>query len=611
MTAAPFALFGDPASLAPPRAIRENRPDGGFVLRHPEPLQPYARCIGDWLAHWARTRPEALFLAERPDPAPADAGADAWRRLSYAQTRDAVGRVAQALLDLSLPAGKPVVVLSDNSIDHALLALAAMQVGIPVCTVSSAYCRLTQDFGKITGILDQLDPALVYAADPTPYGAAISAWSGATRVPVVFSTNAHHHPGALTFAALQDREESPAVDAAFAAIRPDDHAKYLLTSGSTGSPKVVINSHRMLCANQQQIAQVWPFLNRHPLVLLEWLPWSHTFGANHNFNMVLAHGGSLYIDDGRPTPALVSRTVRNLREVRPNFHFNVPRGFDMLLPYLEQDDSLARDIFERLEGLFYAGAALPQSLWERLEGVARRVRDRPLWFTSAWGATETAPSVAAVYWPITQAGCIGGPLPGIDLKFVPNAGKLEMRIRGASVFPGYRNAPELSAKAFDDEGYYLIGDAGKLVDEQRPELGVAFDGRVAEDFKLMSGTWVSVGTLRVRAVAALSPLAADVVVTGHDREEVGLLVFASAQAAGLSADELADRIRSGLRAMRGEGGGSSQTPTRAIVLTEPPSVAAGEITDKGYINQRAVLTRRASDVFALYSPVSDPRLVRL
>jgi feruloyl-CoA synthase len=281
----------------------------------------------------------------------------------------------------------------------------------------------------------------------------------------------------------------------------------------------------------------------------------------------------------------------------------------MLLPFLEQDEATARDVFEQLEGVFYAGAALPQSVWERLDGVARRVRERPVWFTSSWGATETSPAITSVHWRIDRAGCIGAPLPGIELKLVPNAGKLEMRVRGPTVFPGYRDAPELTSKAFDEDGYYLIGDAGKLVDDTRPELGVAFDGRVAEDFKLMSGTWVSVGTLRLRAISALTPLAADVVVTGHDREEVGLLVFPSAAAQAMPAEEQTRRLREGLLAMRG--GGSSQSPTRALLLKDPPSVDAGEITDKGYVNQRAVLTRRAAEVLSLYAPVADARVVRI
>jgi len=593
-------LFGDKHALAPPRTLREDLPGGGFVLRHPEPLAPPARCIGDWLEHWARATPEALFLAER-------AGAG-WRRLGYRQTRELVGAVAQGLLDLGLPPG-PVVVLSDNAVDHALLALAAMHVGRPVCTVSSAYCRLSQDHAKIHAILDQLGPALVYASDAATYGRAMAGWRGAAVR--VLSEGAGEVPGALPFSTLLDACETPAVARAFAAITPDTEAKYLLTSGSTGVPKVVVNTHRMLCANQQQIAQVWPFLGRHKLVLLEWLPWSHTFGANHNFNMVLAHGGSLYIDEGRPVPGLVEKTLRNLREVRPNVYFNVPRGFDMLLPYLEQDPAAAHDVFERLEAVFYAGAALPQSLWERLEAVARTVRGRPVWFTSAWGATETAPAVTSVHWSIARAGCIGLPLPGAELKFVPNGSKLELRVRGPNVFSTYRNAPELTAKAFDDEGYYLIGDAGRLVDDADPCSGVAFDGRVAEDFKLTTGTWVSVGTLRVRAVTALAPHVADVVVTGHGQAEIGLLVFPTPQAKALPAAELAEHVRQGLHALRGAGLGSSQTPTRALLMDEPPSADAGEITDKGYINQRAVIARRADAVALLHAGAPGPRVIHL
>jgi feruloyl-CoA synthase len=602
-------LFGDAHALATPRTLREDLSDGGFVLRHPDPLLPYARCIGDWLETWARETPEALFLAERqPDNAADGVSRNPWRRLSYRRTRELVGALAQSLLDLHLPPG-PVVVLSDNSVDHALLALAAMHIGRPICTVSSAYCRLSQDHTKIHAILDQLEPALLYAHDAATYGQAMRGWRG--RSTRVLSVGADQVAGAMPFAALLDTQETPAVARAFAAITPDDEAKYLLTSGSTGHPKVVVNTHRMLCANQQQIAQVWPFLQKHKLVLLEWLPWSHTFGANHNFNMVLAHGGALYIDEGRPAPGLVEKTLRNLREVQPNVYFNVPRGFDMLLPYLEQDPAAARDVFERLEAVFYAGAALPQSLWERLEAVARTVRARPVWFTSAWGATETAPAITSVHWRIERAGCIGLPLPGAELKFVPNGSKLELRVRGPNVFSQYRHAPDLSAQAFDAEGYYLIGDAGRLVDAADPSRGVAFDGRVAEDFKLTSGTWVSVGTLRLRAVTALAPHVADVVVTGHDRAEIGLLVFPTPQARALPTESLAEHLRRGLQTLAANGGGSSQTPTRLMLMEEPPNANAGEITDKGYINQRAVITRRADAVSALYDSPQASNVVRL
>ena len=596
-----LAPFQDQQALAPPRVLREMRRDGSFVLRRPEPLQPFARCIGDWLEHWASTTPDAIFLGER-DPE------GQWRRVTYRQARERIGRLAQGLLDARYAAGSPVVVLSDNSVEAALLGLAAMHVGRPFCMISSAYCRMTKDYSKIAGILYMLSPALVYASDARVYGPAVKAWGN--KAPVFFGSHADEHGGAHPISALEGAAETSAVMDAFAAIRPGDHAKYLLTSGSTGFPKVVINTHRMLCANQQMISQVWPFLLRHPLVLVDWLPWSHTFGGNHNFNMVLSHGGTIYVDEGRPAPGLIERTVRNLRDVKPNFYFNVPRGFDMLLPFLEQDEAAARDVFQNLEGIFYAAAALPQSLWQRLETVARKVRERPVWFTSAWGATETSPALTAVHWRIEQAGCLGLPLPGVELKFVPNGNKLEMRVKGPNIFPGYLNQDALTAAAFDDEGFYKIGDAGKLVNESDPTQGVTFDGRVAEDFKLSTGTWVSVGPLRPRIVSAMAPHVADVVIAGHDRTEIGLLVFPTPQAKALPEAELRRHLVESMQRIAAEGGGSSQCPVRAIVQAEPPSADAGEITDKGYINQRAVLDHRAAEVVALFEP-GHPRVITI
>jgi feruloyl-CoA synthase len=500
-----------------------------------------------------------------------------------------------------------VVVLSDNALDHLLLMLAAMHVGRAVCTVSSAYCRLTKDHSKIHGILNTLGPALVYASDAHVYGPAIA--SAGLQAVTVFSQGAQEFPGALAFDSLLRTAEGPAVQAAFEAITPDTHAKYLLTSGSTGHPKVVINSHRMLCANQQMIAQVWRFLEHERPVLVDWLPWSHTFGGNHNLNLVLRNGGHLVIDEGRPAPGLIEKSARNLDAVQPTIYFNVPRGLDLLLPLLEADETLARRFFERLRMVFYAGAALPQASWERLQALARRIRGSEVWLTTSWGSTETSPAITSAHWRLDKAGVIGLPLPGTELKFVPvhgdPGGKLEMRVRGVNIFPGYRDAPQLTAQAFDAEGYYCIGDAGFLADEDRPERGVAFNGRVAEDFKLTTGTWVSVGTLRVRVVSALAPCALDVVVTGHDRAEVGVLIFPSAAAASMSAQALSDHVALALRAMRAEGGGSSQVPARALVLTEPPSADAGEITDKGYLNQRAVLQRRDRLVQQLYADGPD------
>ncbi|HET7794589.1 MAG TPA: feruloyl-CoA synthase, partial [Rhizobacter sp.] len=519
-----------------------------------------------------------------------------------------IGRIAQSLLDQQLPAGKPVVVLSDNGIDHALLMLAAMHVGRPVCSVSSAYCRLTKNYAKVHEILRTLDPALIYASDAAVYGPALSSID--TPAIKVLSQGSDTVPGAMPFGALLQATETPAVQRAFDAVTPDDHAKYLLTSGSTGQPKVVINTHRMLCANQQMIAQAWRFLEHEKPVLLDWLPWSHTFGGNHNLNLVLRNGGALYIDEGRPAPGLIDKTVRNLCEVQPNLLFNVPRGWDMLLPFLENDRDLARSAIGRLRMAFYAGAALPPSTWQRMEAVAAGVRDEPLWLTTSWGATETSPSITSAHWRLDGAGCIGIPLAGLELKLVPNGEKQELRVRGVSVFSGYRNAPELTAAAFDEDGFYRIGDAGLLADPARPERGVVFNGRVAEDFKLASGTWVSVGTVRVKLVSAFAPYAQDVVITGHDRDEMCAMVFPSAACAQLAPELLAAKLRDAMNAVRAEGGGSSQAPARVLVLAEPPNADAGEITDKGYVNQRAVLTRRAAEVELLYGPAPHPRVIR-
>jgi feruloyl-CoA synthase len=589
-----LALYDDPRLLAPPSTVKTVLPGGCFVLRSPEPLAPYARCVGEWLEHWARETPGHLAFAERN-------GSGGWRRLNYGELRKQVGAVAQGLLNLALDPGKPIVILSDNSLDHLVLSLAAMHIGRASCTVSSAYSRLAQgDFSRLHPILQALDPALVYGADAATYAPGLK--EAGIRAVACFTQGADTVVGAIDFAALLDTVESPAVMQAYAAVTPETHAKYLLTSGSTGRPKVVINSHRMLCANQQQIAQVMRYLTVQRPVMLDWLPWSHTFGGNHNTNMVLAHGGSMYIDEGRPATGRVELTIANLREVQPTVYFNVPLGYDMLLPYLEKDEALARNFFGQLQMLFYAGAAMPQTTWDRLEIVAARLRTTPLWMTTSWGATETAPAITLPNWRLDRAGVIGLPLPGIDLKLVPNGGKLEMRVRGPNVFPGYRHNEAATSEAFDEEGYYKIGDAGRLQDPGDPLSGVVFDGRVAEDFKLTTGTWVSVGTLRVRLVAALAPLVQDAVITGHDRNKVGAMLFLSEAGRQMSPRMLADWLRERLLEMHNqETGGSSSNVTRVIVLPDTPNMAAGEITDKGYVNQRVCLTRRASSLADLYA----------
>ncbi len=597
------ALMG----FAPATVISEKRSDGSILLRCPRPLEPYARCIGEYLEHWARAAPERVFLAERE-------GAG-WRRISYAEALAAVRAIGADLLERRLSADRPLVILSDNNVNHALLTLGAMHVGVPVAPVSPAYSVMSRDHVKLRSILDLLHPGLIYACDGAKFAPALRSVNLHGAQIVTDTGEGQEGLPIIAFSELLGKPGGEEVDRAFAAVGPDSIAKILFTSGSTGGPKGVINTQRMLCSNQQAIVQNWPFLEVRPPVVVDWLPWNHTFGGNHNFNMILKNGGSLYVDDGKPAPGLIEKTVANLREVSPTMYFNVPRGFDMLIPYLEQDEALRRSFFADLDMIFYAAAALPQNLWQSLEALSVRERGRPTVMLSAWGATETAPMITNVHFRIDHAGVIGLPAPGCEIKMVPNAKKMELRVRGPNVTPGYWKQPELTGAAFDEEGFYLMGDAGRFADPQDHAKGIEFDGRIAEDFKLMSGIWVHVGALRVHALSLLTPVAQDIVVTGHDREMVGFLIFANpagcrdlcpdiAPTAPLS-QVLADprvvaHVGAAMLQMVSEGGGTSMVADRALLMEEPPSIDAGEITDKGYINQRAVLTRRAALVERLY-----------
>ncbi|MFK4387200.1 feruloyl-CoA synthase [Bradyrhizobium sp. USDA 223] len=606
------ASHGEVAGLfATPRTVAEHRPDGSIVLRSPEPLGETARCTGDWLEQWAQQRPDAIFLAERGNVEMP------WTTVTYAQALRKVRAAASWILAQGLSADRPVAILSDNSIDHALLALAAQHVGVPSAAISPAYSLMSKDFDKLKSMIALLNPGAIYVSALQPFAPALAAIKPLHNAHIISGNT--DDTEVLAFHAIAATPESPDVARAFAAVTPDTIAKFLFTSGSTGTPKAVINTQRMLTSSQQAKAQTWTFLERsRDLVILDWLPWSHTFGANHNFNLVLRNGGALYIDGGKPAPGLFATSLANLRSVMPTVYFNVPRGFDMLIAALRSDEELRRRFFGEVKFAFYAGAALPQNLWDALEELSLETVGRKLPMVSAWGSTETSPLATDCHFLAERSGNIGVPIPGTELKLVPSGDKLEVRVRGPNVTPGYWKAPELTRQAFDEEGFYLIGDAVKLADSARPERGLFFDGRVAEDFKLNSGTWVSVGGLRVAGIAALAPLAQDIVVAGHGGDEVRFLVFPNVVAcrahAGLpetaaASDVLAhDKVRSaiaqGLAKLKQQSANSSGHATRALLLAEPPSVDGGEITDKGYINQRAVLTRRADAVARLNDDAS-------
>jgi feruloyl-CoA synthase len=591
----------------------ERRGDGSLVLRSPQPLAEYPANLGCLLLDRAGETPARTFLAERD-------GRAGWRRVTYGEAARAASSVAQALVDRGLDRSRMVMVLSGNSVDHALLMLGCFLAGVPICPVSPAYSLRSADHARLRHVGRLIEPALVYVDSFEPYKAALHA-TDLAGAELVSSAPLPASVGGTRFSELLATSPTSEVRRRAGSVSPDDVAKVLYTSGSTGIPKGVVNTHRMLSANQQMLRQCWRFLEDTPPVLLDWLPWNHTFGGNHNFNMVLRNGGTLYLDEGRPTPDAIEATVASLRDVSPNMYFSVPAGYGMLLPYLERDDDLARSFLRGLRLIFYAAAALPQDLWDRLARLSLRHLGRQVPMTSAWGCTETAPLASMAHFPVDRAGVIGLPVPGVEVKLVPLGDKLELRVRGPNVTPGYYRQPDLTRQAFDDEGFYRPGDAARLLDPAAPEKGLVFDGRIAEDFKLGTGTWVHVGALRTAVLTACSPVLQDLVVCGQDRGQIGILAWPNVSAcrelAGPEADaasvirapQVLAVVRRGIDDHNRANPGASTRVARVHLMAEPPSIDANEITDKGYINQRAVLERRRDLVGRLFADPPGPDVV--
>jgi feruloyl-CoA synthase len=612
----------------------EVRTDAQGVIRltSTEALRWFPARLTDAFEQTVASAPERTLIAKR-------AGPDGdWQRISYGQMLQRVRAVGQALVDAGLSAERPLVILSDNDLEHFTLALAAQWVGVPYAPISPAYSLVSQDYGKLRHILATLTPGMVFAADGSAFARAIEACV-APDTALVFS---HGEVAGRAHRRFDDLLATPPVasgEQAHARVDADTIAKFLFTSGSTKLPKAVVNTQRMLCANQQMLRQVMPFVAEEPPVLVDWLPWNHTFGGNHNCGLVLYNGGTLYIDEGKPTPAGMATTLRNLREISPTMYFNVPKGFEELAAAMEQDSVLRDSLFKRVQAFFFAGAGLSQAVWDQLDALGERSIGARVMMLTGLGMTETAPSSMFAVGPQVRSGHIGLPCPGVEIKLVPTGDgpwdKAEIRFRGPNVMPGYWRAPEQAAEAFDEEGFYCTGDAAKFIDPAHPGGGLQFDGRIAEDFKLSTGTFVSVGPLRAKVIAAGSPCVQDAVVTGINRDDIGLLIIPridecralaarAAQAVGLDAATVASRpvpellhsapVRAFFQGLAdtlwAAGTGSANRVARLHVLAEPPSIDKGEVTDKGSINQRAVLMHRAALVDALYQgSAGDPFVI--
>jgi len=600
-----------PIALGPYEGTMERRADGAILLRSTDPLRPSPSRYTDPLIRWAAERPEAPLLARRgPD--------GQWITLSYREALDKARRIGEALLDRGLSTERPLMVLSENSLEHAIMALAALHVGIPYAPISPAYSLLSESAERVRHAVELLTPGLVFAFDSARYTRAIEAAVPADTE-LVFVDGDMPGRRCTAYATLLQTDATERVDLAHEAVGVDTIAKFLFTSGSTKLPKAVINTHGMMMSNQQMYLQCYPFLAEEPPVLVDWMPWHHTAAGNNNFGVVLYHGGTLYIDEGKPTPDGMAETLRNLREVASTIYYSVPKGLEALAHEMKHDTALRDRFFSRMRLIFPCGAALPGPLKQTIDELAVASCGHRIPMTMGLGMTETAPFAISAHLPDWQAGVIGIPAPGVEVKLVPHGDKLEVRYRGPNITPGYWRQPELTQAAFDEEGYFCSGDAARFVDEAHPEHGLRFDGRIAEDFKLISGTWVNVGTLRGHVIAAGAPYIHDIVVTGHDREELGMLILLLPTASALAPDlggqpslaQLAAHpavrawAQSLLDTLADQATGSSHRIVRAMILAEPALMELGEMTDKGSINQRTMLRTRADLVERLYAEQAD------
>ena len=564
------------------------------------------------LEYWAENAPDRLFLADRlPN--------GEWRRVTYREALTYSRSVAQHILNHNLSPERPLVILSGNSVNHALVSMGAMMAGVPYAPIAPAYSTKSKDFDKLHHVFDLITPGMVFAEHIELYRDAIRAVV-LESTPVIGTGDLSTLPNATNLDEVFTTVATEAVDIAASEIGPNTIAKFLFTSGSTGKPKAVINTQRMICANQVMIRDTLAFLKDEPPVLVDWLPWNHTAGGNHNFGIALFNGGSLFIDDGSPTPIGIHKTVHNLLDIAPTLYFNVPKGYEMLVEHLRNNEELRKRFFSRVKALQYAGASLADHVFKALEDLAVQTVGEKIMIITGYGSTETGPFLSTTVWPVGRPGEIGLPAAGSEMKLVPNGEKLEVRVKGASITPGYWRQADKTAEAFDDEGYYLMQDALRYHDPEDITKGLIFDGRVTEDFKLDTGTWVNMAGVRSATIRGLAPLVRDLVLTGLDLPHIGALLFLDYDACRATFPELAavedtaaiarhpalvERVQHGLNQIARQATGSSTMVARAIILETPPSTDASEITDKGSINQKAVMANRpqlCADLYANPAP---------